>query len=103
MRNIYGERMSVLKDAADRELAGLLDVRNAASGMRTMAWLNTRISDVTAAERARMLGLEVLHLSAFSIEHRHKPALVLGFAGCNPGELRRGVSVLARAPELDSH
>jgi GntR family transcriptional regulator/MocR family aminotransferase len=74
--------------------------------MRTIAWLKpqknqktqkTRISDKTAAERATKLGLEVLPLSAFALKHTTKPALILGFAGCNPAELRRGISVLATA------
>lgn len=96
MRHTYTERMAVLKEAADRQLGGLAIIVDAAAGMRTLAWLHD-MPDAEAARRARMLLLEVVPLSAFSIEHRQKSALVLGFAGCNPEELRRGVSVLARA------
>jgi GntR family transcriptional regulator / MocR family aminotransferase len=97
MRQTYSERMSILKEAADRELAGLLDVTDAAAGMRTIAWLTTGTSDKAAADRASQLGLEVLALSSFAHQQKQKPALILGFAGCNPDELRRGVSVLATA------
>ena len=97
MRQTYSERMAILKESADRELAGLLDVTAAAAGMRTVAWLNAGTSDRAAAERANQLGLEVMALSAFAFQQKQRPALILGFAGCNPDELRRGVSVLATA------
>jgi GntR family transcriptional regulator / MocR family aminotransferase len=89
--------MAILKESADKELAGLLDVTAAAAGMRTVAWLKTGTSDKAAAERASQLGLEVQALSSFALQQKQNPALILGFAGCNPDELRRGVSVLATA------
>jgi GntR family transcriptional regulator / MocR family aminotransferase len=103
MRQTYAERMSVLKESAFAHLSDQLDVVDAAAGMRTIAWLKpqktqkTRISDKIAAERATKLGLEVVPLSSFALKHTTKPALILGFAGCNPAELRRGISVLATA------
>jgi GntR family transcriptional regulator/MocR family aminotransferase len=102
MRQTYAERMSVLREASQKHLSGLLDVTDAAAGMRTVAWLRTRNSDEAAAERAQTLGLELIALSAFTVKHSHKPALILGFAGCNPSELRRGVSVLAAALQPNS-
>jgi GntR family transcriptional regulator/MocR family aminotransferase len=97
MRQVYGERMAALKAASDKQLGGLLEVVNAPSGMRTLAWLKISTEDKTAAQRARMLGLEIIALSTFAIKHSQKPGLVLGFAGCSPSELSRGVSALARA------
>jgi len=44
--------------------------------------------------RAERLGLEVVPLSSYVIKYEQKPALSLGFAGCNASEIRRGVSVL---------
>jgi GntR family transcriptional regulator / MocR family aminotransferase len=52
---------------------------------------------IEAARQARILGLEVEPLSTFTVKYERPPALMLGFAGCNPAELRRGVSVLATA------
>ena len=92
VRQIYGERMSALKAASDKQLGDLLELVNAPSGMRTLAWLKIPSEDKTAAERARMLGLEIIALSTFAIKHSQKPGLVLGFAGCSPSELSRGVS-----------
>lgn len=97
MRQTYSERMASLKEASQKELAGLVEVTNAAAGMRTIAWLKTRMPDHVAAQRAQSLGLELTTLSTFTMKHFHKPALILGFAGCNPEELRRGVSVLVAA------
>ena len=97
MRQNYAERNDVLKIAADRYLSGLLDVEHAAAGIRTLGWLKTWKSDIEAALQARKLGLEVEPLSTFTVKYERPPALMLGFAGCNQAELRRGVSVLATA------
>jgi GntR family transcriptional regulator/MocR family aminotransferase len=97
MRQVYSERLSVLEAAAQKHLAGLLELTPTAAGMRTVAWLKTRTSGEVAAHRAQMLGLELAALSVFTVKYSRKPALILGFAGCNPNELRRGVSVLAAA------
>jgi GntR family transcriptional regulator/MocR family aminotransferase len=95
MRQTYAERMEVLCDAANQRLGGMLQVQKAASGMRTIAWLQTGQKDIAVAERARARGLEVMALSQFSQRNSQRGALVLGFAGCTPAELRRGVDVLA--------
>jgi len=97
MRQTYAERLAVLQQAATERLGGLAEVADAAAGMRTIAWLNRAIPDREAARRAQELGLEVAALSIFTMKHFHPPGLILGFAGCSPGELRRGVGVLAAA------
>ncbi len=95
MRQVYAERISVLVEAARRCLGGTLDVQHAASGMRTIGWLRNPEKDLEVAERARAHGLELAALSQFALRHLPPPGLVLGFAGCAPAELRRGVDVLA--------
>ena len=65
--------------------------------MRTLGWLMTWKSDREAAQQAERLGLEVTPLSSFTAKYYQPPALMLGFASCNPAELRRGISVLASA------
>lgn len=99
MRQVYADRIGVLKDAADLWLAGTLDVVRADAGMRTIGWLNRDRSDRRSAETARAAGLEVVALSAFATRAAVPPGLLLGFAGIPPPELRRGVQVLARALE----
>lgn len=67
----------------------------AASGMRTIDWLKTGERDSLVAERARAAGLEVTALSQFTLRNTQPGGLVLGFGASSPGELRRGVDVLA--------
>jgi GntR family transcriptional regulator/MocR family aminotransferase len=95
MRQVYAERLGVLADAAKRRLGNLLQVVQAASGMRTIGWLNAGENDSIVAERARSQGLEILALSQFTRRHLQRGGLLLGFASCNSAELRRGVDVLA--------
>lgn len=97
MRQVYAERMAALKDASENYLQDLLEVEDAPAGMRTVAWIKGRLSDKTAAQRAAQHGIETIPLSAFTEKYIHKPALLLGFAGCSPEELRRGIAVLATA------
>ena len=97
MRQAYADRIDVLKTAADEHLKGVLDVVHAGAGMRTLGWLMTWKSDREAAQQAERLGLEVTPLSSFTAKYYQPPALMLGFASCNPAELRRGISVLASA------
>jgi GntR family transcriptional regulator/MocR family aminotransferase len=97
MRQIYARRSIALCDAGRDALAGRLDVLPAVSGMRTLGWVRTGHSDTEVAGRARSLGLEVAALSDLTLRHSHPDALILGFAGCSPAELKRGVEVLAGA------
>lgn len=95
MRQVYSERIAVLVDAAKHRLDGILDVHHAASGMRTIGWLRKGEDDIAIAQRARARGLELAAISQFAVRHASPAGLVLGFAGCAPAELRRGVDVLA--------
>jgi len=89
------ERLSILVEAAARRLEGLVDVAHTASGMRTIGWVRNGESDLVVAQRARTRGLELAALSRFAVRYPQPSGLVLGFAGCAPAELRRGVDVLA--------
>jgi GntR family transcriptional regulator/MocR family aminotransferase len=95
MRQIYMERASILVEAAQRRLDGAIDVAQPGSGMRTIGWIRTGEYDDDLAHRARSVGLELAALSPFALRHPSPDGLVLGFAGCAPAELRRGVDVLA--------
>ena len=99
MRQVYAQRMTALYEEARDVLAGRLDVVRAESGMRTLAWIANGQNDKELAERARLLGLEVIALSEFTIRHSHPNALILGFAGCAEAEIRRGVAILSSALE----
>jgi len=102
MRQTYGRRMKVLTEAAGLRLGGKLNVEEADSGMRTVAWIKTGQKDRSVAERARSQGLELAALSEFRLTHAREDALILGFAGCTGAELRRGVDVLAHVMDGES-
>lgn len=95
MRQVYAERMAVFAEAAEKRLAGLLDVVKTITGMRTVGWLQTSESDRSVQSRANAQGLELGALSSFTLRHPVPSGLMLGFAGSSPAELRRGVDVLA--------
>src|SRR6185437_2736811 len=94
MRQIYSDRSQLLAEEANRRLSGLLDVEHAQSGIRTVAWIKTGITEMVLTQRAKQLGLEVIPISSYVRKYEQKPALTLGFAGCNASEIKRGVSVL---------
>jgi GntR family transcriptional regulator/MocR family aminotransferase len=94
MRQVYSDRSQLLAEEANRRLSGLLDVKHAQSGMCTVAWIKTRVTEMVVTRRAEQLGLEVVPLSSFVAKYEQKPALFLGFAGCSASEIKRGVSVL---------
>lgn len=95
MRQAYADRMEVLVEAADKQLKGLMQVDRCEAGMRTIGWLKSGRQDQRVAERAKQRGLEVIALSSFAVEASQSPALILGFGGVPPRELRRGVQVLS--------
>jgi GntR family transcriptional regulator / MocR family aminotransferase len=94
MREVYSDRSRLLAEEAHRHLSGLLEVEHAQSGMCTVAWIKTRVTEMGLKRRAEQMGLEVYPISSCAIEYEQKPALLLGFAGCNESEIKRGVSVL---------
>jgi GntR family transcriptional regulator/MocR family aminotransferase len=97
MRQVYAQRKSILTEVCARYAGDLLTISPTETGIRTIAWLPSVHSDVEVANRAQSLGLEVMALSSFSIRKNVAPGLILGFAGCDARELRRGAAVLAEA------
>src|ERR1700745_1931140 len=75
MRQVYSERSRLLTEEANRRLSGLLDVEHAQSGMRTVAWIKTRVTEMALTRRAEQLGLEVIPMSKYVIKYEQKPAL----------------------------
>ena len=94
MRQLYSERLQLLREVANQRLSHALDVENAEAGMRTVAWIKSGASDKSVAVKAQRLGLELFPISAFTLNYTQKPGLILGFAGCNAAEIKRGVSLL---------
>ena len=99
MRELYAERLQVLVEAAQAQLKGLLELVNIEAGLRTVGWLQGKISGERAAQAAADRNVEVVPLSRYAYGRIHRQGLVLGFAAVDAKELRRGVEDLARALE----
>jgi GntR family transcriptional regulator / MocR family aminotransferase len=91
MREIYSERLSILLETAERQLAGLLELSNVEAGLQTVGWLRNGIDAESAAEAAAQRKVEVTPLSRYSRGPMTKEGLQLGFAAVDAREIRRGV------------
>lgn len=91
MRTLYGERMRLLAETADKHLAGLLEIETAEAGMHTVGWLPDGVNDVAAFEAAARHQVEVTPLSQYYLGRCPRPGLVLGFAATSEEEMEAGV------------
>ena len=95
MRAVYLERSQLLIELGKKHLGGILEIQTPESGMKTIGWLAQNRGDLVAAKRAEDVGLEVIPISTFAQKCDVRPGLMLGFAGCQENELRRGSRLLA--------
>jgi GntR family transcriptional regulator/MocR family aminotransferase len=99
MRQLYAERLAVLIDSAQRQLAGLLEISPIEAGLHTLGWLGRGITGEAAAAAAAARGVDVVPLARFYRGAPPRDGLQLGFAPVGPRDIRRGVDELARALE----
>jgi GntR family transcriptional regulator/MocR family aminotransferase len=101
MRRLYAERQQVLCEAANRYLAGRLDVLPTDSGLNTIAYLAPPWSEEAVTEAARRRRVTVAPLSRFCLEPIDRQGLVLGFSGIRPEAIVHGVRILAEVLDQD--
>jgi GntR family transcriptional regulator / MocR family aminotransferase len=99
MRKLYAERYAALRDAAASRLAGLVEVAHTDTGLHTVADLICAASEADVAEQAHARGITVSPLGRYCISRIERQALVLGFSGIRPEEIRKGAAVLRDAIE----
>ena len=97
MREVYAERLGVLQESAQRELAGLLELTGVEAGLQTTGWLGQGISGDAAVAAAAERRVEVASLARNARRPLGREGLQLGFAAVGPAEIRRGARDLARA------
>ncbi len=102
MRQVYGERLSLLLDGARQHLAGLLEVSPVEAGLQTTGWLRTGLEGESVAKAAAARGVEVTPLGRYSRGPPAREGLQLGFAAVDSAEIRRRVRELATALEMES-
>jgi GntR family transcriptional regulator / MocR family aminotransferase len=95
MRALYAERQQVLVAAVQKDLAGALEVYPAEAGMHLVAWLPPKANDAQVSEKAAEAGIMVAPLSAYTIQVKLPPGLLLGYAALHPRQIRDGVRKLA--------
>jgi hypothetical protein len=103
MRQVCSDRSQLLAEEANRRLSGLLDGEHAQSGMCTVAWIKTRVTEMVLTRRAEQLGLEVVPISSYVIKVRAEArvdGVDLASSGIRQIAQRRGIA--ARAGSVDS-
>jgi GntR family transcriptional regulator / MocR family aminotransferase len=103
MREVYGERLSVLLESARQRLPGLLEISDVEAGLQTTGWLYGPIDGAPAAAAAAQRHVEVNPLSRYSRTPVTREGLLLGFAAVDRREIQRGVRELAVALEQCLH
>lgn len=94
-RKLYAERQAVLVEAAEKELAGLLEVRASDAGLHLVGHLGEQADDELASRRAAGVRIRAPSLSAHRLSAAGPPGLVLGYAAFEEQIIRRGVRRLA--------
>jgi GntR family transcriptional regulator/MocR family aminotransferase len=95
MRTVYVERQTVLVEAAQTHLSGLLELSPTEAGLHMMGWLPAGLDDRAVARHLLSREVEAPALATYSLTGQLRPGLVLGYAGLRPGEIRRGVRQMA--------
>jgi GntR family transcriptional regulator/MocR family aminotransferase len=97
MRAIYQSRRRLLVRLLRRYLDGLVEVDAPDAGMNLIAWLPRTMNDVRVSRALASVGVDALPMSAWAIERRLRPGLLLGYSGIREPELREGVLRLRNA------
>lgn len=95
MREMYGARLGVLRDAVGRHLAGALTLPEMEAGMHIPAYFEGGIRAEEVVVRAREL--ELWTLARFALARTDLNGVLLGFAAFGEREIRKGVVALAQA------
>jgi GntR family transcriptional regulator/MocR family aminotransferase len=99
MRAVYKERHTCLASLVEEYVPEVLQLETRATGMSTIGWLPSSLCDAAVSSQLLREGVEALPLSLFCSRNTAEPGLILGFAGCGPEELKRGVQIVARISE----
>lgn len=97
MRRIYAGRQQTLVEAAEAELAGLLEVRPSGAGLHLVGRLPDDADDAEVSERLAARGVEAPPLSSHRLSASGTPGLVLGYAAFDETAIQDGVGCLAPA------
>ncbi|HEX6965211.1 MAG TPA: PLP-dependent aminotransferase family protein [Gemmatimonadaceae bacterium] len=102
MREVYAERLDVLRECARERLAGLLELTGVEAGLQMTGWLLRGVDGESVARAAARRNVEVTPLSRYTRRRRAREGVQLGFAAVDAQEIRRGVRELAAVLEAEA-
>lgn len=95
MRQLYAERRRVFMERFDEVLADRCRLEMSGAGLHFLAWLRSKEDLPRLRQAAPDLGVKIVPLTYFCIKAQLPPALVLGFAGWTPTQIRESLAKLA--------
>ena len=98
-RTCYAERQSILVEAAQRELTGLLQLQESEAGMHLLGWLADKIADTDVAEHLAKQRIDTIPLSTYRFTPAAEGALLLGYTALSEQQIRQGVHTMATVLE----
>ncbi|HEY6539654.1 MAG TPA: aminotransferase class I/II-fold pyridoxal phosphate-dependent enzyme, partial [Ktedonobacteraceae bacterium] len=99
MRHHYQKLRDLLSRELQAHLGGLLEVHASEVGMHLVGWLPPGKDDRRAAQLAAQVGIQVLPVSASSLEPLPRGGLVFGYAGTDEEAIPQVVKRLRVALE----
>jgi GntR family transcriptional regulator/MocR family aminotransferase len=97
MRTLYRGRQAALIEALRREAGDLVEAEPSDAGLHLTAWLPEGLDDKEVARAAAARGVESRPMSSFYAQGCGRPALLLGYAAFDRGQLRHGAARLYAA------
>jgi GntR family transcriptional regulator/MocR family aminotransferase len=95
VRAAYGERQQLMLERVRDHLPDILEAAPDPAGMHLVAWLPPGVDDTSMAEAAAKAQISAPPLSYYSIEPPSRGALMLGYAGFTPAQIKFGIRRLA--------
>ncbi|ABC21944.1 MocR-like pyridoxine biosynthesis transcription factor PdxR [Rhodospirillum rubrum] len=97
MRGVYAERLALLAGLVSKHLADFVEPRVPIGGLQLPCLLTRDLSERTAIDAARRVGIELLGLSALHAAGDGKAGFLMGFAAYTPLEIEEAVRKLEKA------
>lgn len=97
MRAIYAKRLEVLTALVRGHLADFVEPQPPIGGLQMPCFLTGGLSESTAINAARRVGIELLGLSALHAAGDGRAGFLMGFAAYTPHEIELAVKKLAQA------
>jgi GntR family transcriptional regulator/MocR family aminotransferase len=98
-RELYGNRLTILREAMHGKLAGVVDLPESNAGTHIAAWLRSGLQADAIAAAAAARKIDTAPIRRFVLRAARPEGFLLGFAPYTPRQIRDGVDVLAAVIE----